>query len=309
MSYVSSLPNLILFADDRQLAGTSNWVVFKDNLQVVARSSGLLGYLTGSIIAPLLSAPTAAAVAVPPAVPTAAPAVVATPINSRNPSVEEWELRDGRLAGIIYQNVKDPRSIGLDQIMSAHQMWNTLTAKFDSTSAASQTLAKERIQQHLFVPGTSFEEYFGQIKALQKAASDVGCRIDESDLRSRFLTSLPEDHFWIIQAHGGKSYNDMINALIDYDLMIKSTRAKTTSSNPTALATTHGSGIICDNCQRNGHSKKNCWAKGGGSEGKAPRWYHAPKGLEPTKSSSSHPPSIPDTSTIAAAAIYVSATR
>ncbi|KAJ3990673.1 hypothetical protein F5050DRAFT_1582554, partial [Lentinula boryana] len=35
-------------------------------------------------------------------------------------------------------------------------------------------------------------------------------------------------------------------------------------------------GIVCDNCKRTGHLKKNCWAKGGGSEGKAPRWYNAP---------------------------------
>ncbi|KAJ3832153.1 hypothetical protein F5878DRAFT_503154, partial [Lentinula raphanica] len=34
-----------------------------------------------------------------------------------------------------------------------------------------------------------------------------------------------------------------------------------------------------------GHTKKNCWAKGGGSEGKAPRWYNAPKGMEPSAKS------------------------
>ena len=31
-----------------------------------------------------------------------------TPINSHNPTSEEWELQDARLAGIIYQNIKDP---------------------------------------------------------------------------------------------------------------------------------------------------------------------------------------------------------
>ncbi|KIK54469.1 hypothetical protein GYMLUDRAFT_131495, partial [Collybiopsis luxurians FD-317 M1] len=41
------------------------------------------------------------------------------------------------------------------------------------------------------------------------------------------------------------------------------------------------SGIICDNCKWAGHVKAKCWARGGGSEGKAPHWYHAPKGMEP----------------------------
>ncbi|KAJ3764799.1 hypothetical protein FB446DRAFT_709997, partial [Lentinula raphanica] len=43
--------------------------------------------------------------------------------------------------------------------------------------------------------------------------------------------------------------------------------------------------VVCDNCKRSGHIKKNCWARGGGSEGKAPRWYNAPKGLEPNAKS------------------------
>ncbi|KAJ3831720.1 hypothetical protein F5878DRAFT_520597, partial [Lentinula raphanica] len=99
----------------------SNWAVFRDHLKSVARATGLTGYLDGSITAPKPSQSTSSDL---PSVATSS-----TPINSRNPSTEEWELRDGRLAGIIYQNIRDPRSIGVTEVMTSNEMWNRLTAE------------------------------------------------------------------------------------------------------------------------------------------------------------------------------------
>ncbi|KAJ3791444.1 hypothetical protein GGU11DRAFT_751787 [Lentinula aff. detonsa] len=80
---------------------------------------------------------------------TTVPALVPAPtlINVRTPSLEEWELRDGHLAGIIYQNVKDPHSIALTELMTSYEMWTRLTDKFETSSVAAQALAKEQIQQ------------------------------------------------------------------------------------------------------------------------------------------------------------------
>ncbi|KAF5374408.1 hypothetical protein D9757_011825 [Collybiopsis confluens] len=175
-SNANALPNLIFFPEDRQLVGLNNWAVFRDHVKSVARSSGLDKYLDGTISAPA-------------AAPTAANATfVVTPINSRNPTVEEWELRDARLAGIIYQNIKDPRSIGVTQDMTSHVMWTTLTGEYENTSAAAQALAKERVQQCKYVPGTPFEEYFKNLEGLRKAANDMGCNVMDTEIRARFLT-------------------------------------------------------------------------------------------------------------------------
>jgi len=35
--------------------------------------------------------------------------------------------------------------------------------------------------------------------------------------------------------------------------------------------------IKCDNCERTGHTKTRCWAKGGGQEGQYPEWYKGKK--------------------------------
>ncbi|KAJ3990699.1 hypothetical protein F5050DRAFT_1813619 [Lentinula boryana] len=154
-SNVNSLPNLISFPDDRKLVSLNNWAVFRDHLRSVARATGLTGYLLGSILPPP-----------PPLDTSTSPASSPTPINTRNPSIEEWELRDGHLAGIVYQNIKDPRSIGITEMMTANEMWTQLTSEFDTSSAAAQALAKEHIQQYRYTPGTPFEEYFCQLEAL-----------------------------------------------------------------------------------------------------------------------------------------------
>ncbi|KAJ3816739.1 hypothetical protein F5880DRAFT_1635594 [Lentinula raphanica] len=227
----------------RQLIGLSNWAIFCDHLRSIAHATGLTGYLNGTIVAPSPQ-DTVSSIAsssqktstddasTTPSAPTSTPsAPPPTPINSRTPSVEEWELRDGCLAGIIYQNIKDPRSIGVTEIMSAHEMWTRLTSEYDTSSAAAQALAKEHIQQFQYAPGTPFEEYFKQLEAPAKL---------------RVMLELKR-------------------VLVEYDMMVESASPSSTT-------------FVAPNA----HSKKNCWAKGGGSEGKAPRWYNAPKGMEPT---------------------------
>ncbi|KIK50845.1 hypothetical protein GYMLUDRAFT_141230, partial [Collybiopsis luxurians FD-317 M1] len=107
-----------IFPEDRQLNGLSNWALFRDHLKSVARATGLSGYIDGTIAAPT-----------PPSTNLQGPLPAPTPVNSRSPSLEEWELRDARIAGIIYQNIKDPRSLGVTQDMTAQAMWTQLVAE------------------------------------------------------------------------------------------------------------------------------------------------------------------------------------
>ncbi|KAF5392586.1 hypothetical protein D9757_002099 [Collybiopsis confluens] len=96
-----------------------------------------------------------------------------TVVNSRSPSVEEWELRDNHLAGIIFQNVKDPHSIGIKLDMTSQEVWKKLTDKFKTKSEAAQTLALEHINQYRYITGTPFEEYFRELEVLRKSASNA----------------------------------------------------------------------------------------------------------------------------------------
>ncbi|KIK64432.1 hypothetical protein GYMLUDRAFT_240974 [Collybiopsis luxurians FD-317 M1] len=178
--------------------------------------------------------------------------------------MEEWELRDRCLTGIIYQNIRDPQLIGVTELMSSNIMWRKLTGKFETNFAAAQALAKEHIQQFKY------------------ATNEVGCSIQDEDLCTRFLTSLTPNYLWILQTHSAHSYTNLKCTLLEYDMMVQSANAIAPGTIvPSALAVLNR--IICKNCNHNGHTKKGCWVQGGGCEGLGPHWYKAPKGMEPIK--------------------------
>ncbi|KIK56600.1 hypothetical protein GYMLUDRAFT_247642 [Collybiopsis luxurians FD-317 M1] len=231
-SAAHSLPNLLIFPEDCQLVGLSNWALFQDHLKSVTHATGLSGYINGTIATPT-----------PPPTNLQGPAPAPTLVNSCSPSLEEWELRDACIVGIIYQNIKDPHFLDVTQDMTVQAMWIQLTAKFETMSAAAQTLAKECIQQFKYIAAMPFEEYFQQLEALQKSASNYDMMVQ--------LANRPTSH--------------------------------TTPSNALVVSARFSAGIVCNNCKQVGHVKKNCWAKGGKSEGEGLKWYTAPKGMEPTK--------------------------
>ncbi|KAJ3765157.1 hypothetical protein FB446DRAFT_709691 [Lentinula raphanica] len=145
-----------------------------------------------------------------------------TLINSCALSVKEWEQHNICLAGIIYQNIKDPCFLGVTEVMTAHQMWVHLT------------------------------KYFKQLEVLHKAASNsMKCIIPDEDLHSWFMTSLGPEHLWIIQNYGSQTYLKLKRALIGYHMMVES--ATSSSANtiaPNALvipSCLSSGGIVCNN--------------------------------------------------------------
>ncbi|KAJ3831287.1 hypothetical protein F5878DRAFT_549737, partial [Lentinula raphanica] len=126
MSNSNSLPPIQTFTESRQLDSIANFLSFSDSIISITRGYGLEGYIDGSIsrpasnIAPNVLA--AGAVAGQSVIPVSTP----TPNNSNAPSLDEWELRNARVAAIIYMNVRDPRGIGLNPNLTALEMWTRI---------------------------------------------------------------------------------------------------------------------------------------------------------------------------------------
>ncbi|KAF5368802.1 hypothetical protein D9757_012286 [Collybiopsis confluens] len=184
-SVTSSLPTIQHFPDNRQLQGVSKFLAFTDHVVSLAYGNGLFGYLDGSIARPAgnnlpqLLAAGAAGGAVHP---------VATLVNSTTLSLTEWCFRDARLASIIYINVKDPRAIGLKPDDSANTLWVKLQAKFNTQTAAIQTIARKHIDAHIFAKTDPFDDYFNGLNRLKSEAIAVGCSIDDDALVAQFLS-------------------------------------------------------------------------------------------------------------------------
>ncbi|KAJ7449606.1 hypothetical protein FB451DRAFT_1053102, partial [Mycena latifolia] len=104
-----SQSSITILPAEKQL-DDQNWPSFKNTLISLARGRGLEGYLTGAIqrsVAPTWNGHP-------------------TPANSIFPSTEEWDLCDGLVSALLYQNIKDPEAHGLEVNGTAHLMWVTL---------------------------------------------------------------------------------------------------------------------------------------------------------------------------------------
>ncbi|KAJ3765377.1 hypothetical protein FB446DRAFT_795111 [Lentinula raphanica] len=274
MSTANTLPQIQTFAESCQLESVTNFLSFSNSIVSIARGYSLEGYIDGTIPHPSANiAPSVLAAGATPGQP-----VIPTPTsnNSPTPLIDEWDLRNARLAAMIYMNVKDPHGIRLNLNQTAKDI-------------AAQNIAKEHLKSLRFNEGDRFDVYFSNLKS---EANEVGCTITDEDLVSQFLTNLPpsDSYAWIIQNYSGKSYSEIYASLIEIQLhkdSIKDSNGGNRAVVPTALANTTNTrsnnstncpnnGLYCTNCSHHNHTRARCYAPGGGWQDRVPAWWKPP---------------------------------
>ncbi|KAG5336845.1 hypothetical protein C0989_011783 [Termitomyces sp. Mn162] len=111
------------FPEEIQLDGT-NFVHFENRVMIAAQARGARGYLEGEILKPE---------------PVKAPPMDEKPAEttawtSRNPSAEEWDLRDAWTLGLIIYNCRNPVGLGIKTDSTAGQAWTSLTKVYRAVS-------------------------------------------------------------------------------------------------------------------------------------------------------------------------------
>ncbi|KAJ7021894.1 hypothetical protein C8F04DRAFT_972140, partial [Mycena alexandri] len=118
---------------EKQFDG-QNWASFHDVMISLARGKGYEGYLNGNIPRPTAAATSASSAAgfatsIYNLSISTAGGPTALLANASTPSQAEWDLRDGQMGAMVYQNVKDPKAHGLSPTATSHEMWVALTGK------------------------------------------------------------------------------------------------------------------------------------------------------------------------------------
>ncbi|KAJ7640550.1 hypothetical protein B0H17DRAFT_1216601 [Mycena rosella] len=197
------------------------------------------------------------------------------------PSTEEWDLRDGHMGAMLYQNIKDPKAHGLDVTDMAHQMWVTLHAKFNRISEVLKGLALEKLHSAKLASGRGIPVHLDELARLRAEVTRVGGRISNVEMNSTI--SLPPLEFSgsIMNMQRITVTFELTNELRTYwDLVYKQEVETAASGVANALAANVGR-ITCMNRPVTAHTKEHCWARGGRREGQAPRWWMALAGMAP----------------------------
>jgi hypothetical protein len=250
----SSVPSILILPESRQL--DDNWPDWKDVVFNLVRGRGYQGYLDGTVVRPTATAVVAAG---------------ATPVNSVFPSPEEFDLRDGYVSVLLYQNIKDPKAHGLNPADSARTMWAALHGKFNRTS---ETLVGHEMEKLRGLKLASGRDLPAHLEALTKQRSEVirvGGHIPDNQMIPIILQSLPAKEFAASMISLQKlAHVHLVVAQLRqwWDIVWK---AKVEAGGVVnALATNVYNAMHCTNCTMDGHTKERCFARGGGKEGQGP---------------------------------------
>jgi hypothetical protein len=266
---------ITIFPDEKKL-GDDNWVSFKDMILSLARGRGYEGYLLGSI--PRTMAATFAG--------------HSTLANSVVPSTEEWDLRSGQMAALIYLNVKDPKAHGLSASDTPFDMWIALHSKFNRTSEVLKGQAMEKIRSVKLASGRDLPAHLDELTKLRAEVSRVGGHIRDVEMNSIILQSLPAIEFApsMLSLQRFSITVELTSELRTYWEIVhkKDVDAATTGGTVAHALANHVPAsfhVKCSNGTCGGkHTIEACWARGGGREGQAPPWWKAPAGMEPRQS-------------------------
>ncbi|CAK5264063.1 unnamed protein product [Mycena citricolor] len=214
----TNLPATPLLPDEQKLATDgANWANFKEIMISMARGRGVDGYMFGTVLNPTAFVTSSAGY---------------TPLNATTPSPDKYMLRDGWVAAMLYQNIKDPRSHDLKGSDLTNLIWTTLVSKFNRSTellylmSHIDELVKHRAEVH-----------------------DIGGSILDPLMCTIILLSLPKEEFGTLlialQIH--KVVAHLVQHLREWWDLVWKKQVEEEGASANALATVTNNSL-CENC-------------------------------------------------------------
>ena len=130
--------------------------------------------------------------------------------------------------------------------------------------------------------GTNMEEHMRKLHGIQQELNVRGHYISDTEFTNALLTSLPDSWSVFITAVNASGISPLADVLIaqvldeDRARKVGLARQMVLKVQQCHKPKKDDSGATkgkCRNHSKKGHYIKDCWAKGGGQEGQAPKWF------------------------------------
>ena len=199
-------------------------------------------------------------------------------------AIADWVKKDKKTRKEIFLCISDEHQVYIDDAMTGHEIWTRLQDIFGSRGAVGVVNLRREFFRTFAEEGASMEEHVRKLRGLQQELSAQGQSITDPDFVNTLLTSLPDSWSTFITAvNAGEviiSSNTLISRILDEDQARQAGAARQTalkaSERPGATKGT------CHNCGKKGHYVADCWTRGGGGEGQAPKWFK-PRDMDTAK--------------------------
>jgi len=247
----------------------SNWPWWRANLHTHFESKNLLKHIEGTVDRP-------------PDPPTFAKGHILTDdeeikVDKAEERLEKFLAREGLVKSHILISVSESLALMLEKKRTAKETWDALVVEMTKKPKMVVTTVQRQLWNMKCSEDDDLREHLDKAQDLYSRLNEMGAQISEGEFLDILLASLPP------------SYEAVMNALItsleevgkplDPDNIIRILksqydRRKTltiTQEEQGFVGTSEKKVHICANCKKPGHTKENCWAKGGGKEGQGPR--------------------------------------
>eukprot|EP00253_Pinus_taeda_P004006 PITA_04006 len=155
------------------LEGSTNYIAWKDRMEVVLDDNGLKEFIDADVPKPTNAA-----------------------------QVGDWQKKTAKCRRILLEGVRDHIVSNLHGKASPLLMWKALTDLYQSKSDQRKLALKDKLKNIKFEKGGSMPKYLTKFTQCRDELGSVGVTIDDEDLVSLALPSLPKS--W-------HSYQDSVN--------------------------------------------------------------------------------------------------
>src|SRR5882762_7911695 len=264
----------------------SNWVIFKDCFAFAAAAAGLEKHIDGTGSAPN---PPVFALGGPTPLTTAQ----TTEIEQYEEKQSKWMMGEAVVKQAIATTIPDSLFIEVRKEVTARLMWEAVRMKREKKSRMVTVDLRRKLQAEKCSEHDDMRAHLNKLQTMREDLASMGASIVDEDFTSIILGSIPPSYDTYIAAITATSTllnqaltpTNLIDAICDKAdrKAIKNPKPKREEHDAAFVAgqPKRGGGnsgskkskkdVECFNCHKKGHLKRDCWAPGGGAEGKGPK--------------------------------------
>src|SRR3984885_491352 len=202
----------------------------------------------------------------------------AAPTEDEKNAMTKWRTEDKLCFGLIKISVSADEQVHTTGTDTSAALWKSLCDVKEPKGMLGALAARRRLFRLVAEEGTSMADHITTFRKLQNECTKMNVSVPDADLALLLITSLSDSWDSFIASFFGSNYaaskttislSTLITTLCEEDER-RRTKANATESAQRAVGKSSRPKPICTNCKKSGHSKENCYAKGGGKEGQAP---------------------------------------